>query len=215
MQTEFGPITFIPGENQGRYPFCHSVYVQAEQKILIDPSSDRTRLESLKADPGVDVVLLTHIHEDHMACLDIFQDRELWLHPAEAPSLESLDQLLDAYGMDASERDYWARIMVDDFHYHPRKPDRLLHDGEQIDLGGVVMEVLLTPGHTPGHLSLFFPSEKVLVLGDYDLTRFGPWYGDVNSDIDATITSNRRLQGIPAQTWIGRARRRGFHFSAG
>jgi metallo-beta-lactamase class B len=37
-----------------------------------------------------------------------------------------------------------------DFHFPPVKVDRTLSDGEQIELGGVVINALLTPGHTPG-----------------------------------------------------------------
>jgi len=39
----FGPIRFIPGENRGKYPFCHSLYIDGVG-ILIDPASDRDRL---------------------------------------------------------------------------------------------------------------------------------------------------------------------------
>jgi len=43
-EKHFGPVWFIPGENKGKYPFCHSVYIEGEC-ILIDPASDRNRLE--------------------------------------------------------------------------------------------------------------------------------------------------------------------------
>ena len=39
-------------------------------------------------------------------------------------------------------------------------------------------------------------------LGDYDLTRFGPWYGDRDGSIDETIASVRRLQQLPAKVWL-------------
>ena len=42
----------------------------------------------------------------------------------------------------------------------------------------------------------------VLFLGDYDLTPFGPWYGDVYSSIEETLTSLERLRRIPARVWI-------------
>ena len=71
-------------------------------------------------------------------------------------------------------------------------------DGEIIRLGDLTVEVIATPGHTPGHLSFFFPEASVLFVGDYDLTRFGPWYGDLFSDIDETRASIDRLQRIPA-----------------
>ena len=42
----------------------------------------------------------------------------------------------------------------------------------------------------------------MLFLGDYDLTPFGPWYGDRDSSIQDTIASIKRLKSIPAQTWL-------------
>jgi hypothetical protein len=42
----------------------------------------------------------------------------------------------------------------------------------------------------------------ILFLGDYDLTAFGPWYGDARSDLDATIKSVNKLRTIEARLWI-------------
>ena len=39
-------------------------------------------------------------------------------------------------------------------------------------------------------------------MGDYDLTRFGPWYGDVGSSIEDTIESINALRKLPAKVWI-------------
>ena len=39
-------------------------------------------------------------------------------------------------------------------------------------------------------------------MGDYDLTAFGPWYGDLYSDIDQTVASIHRLKAVPAETWV-------------
>ena len=41
---KFGPLKVIPGKNQGRYPYCHSIYIE-EAGVLIDPGSDRERLQ--------------------------------------------------------------------------------------------------------------------------------------------------------------------------
>ena len=51
-ETHFGPVLFIPGENNGKYPNCHSIYIEGD-KVLIDPASDRERLVQLRKDPGV------------------------------------------------------------------------------------------------------------------------------------------------------------------
>jgi glyoxylase-like metal-dependent hydrolase (beta-lactamase superfamily II) len=57
-----------------------------------------------------------------------------------------------------------------------------------------------TPGHTPGHTAFLFREEGVLFMGDYDLTAFGPWYGDTLSSIRETLASVERLRRIPART---------------
>lgn len=203
METRFGPLTFIPGKNSGRYPYCHSLYLEADFKVLIDPASDKERLEQLLKGPGVDAVWLSHYHEDHFMHLNLFEDKELWISEADAPPLADLECLLDYYGMDLEEdREFWRRIMLERFNYRPRQADRLFQGEEVIDLSGVTVEVIPTPGHTPGHSSFFFPEPGLLFLGDYDLTPFGPWYGDVYSDIEATIASVNRLRRVPAKVWV-------------
>jgi glyoxylase-like metal-dependent hydrolase (beta-lactamase superfamily II) len=92
--------------------------------------------------------------------------------------------------------------MVNHFHFKPRRPAGYLEAGQAIDLGGVTVEVIPTPGHTPGHTALFFREPAVLFMGDYDLTRFGPWYGDRDSSIAGTIASIERLRSIPAKIWL-------------
>jgi len=202
QEKHFGPIWFIPGEQGGRYPFCHSVYVEGAG-IVIDPASDRQRLVQLRTDPGVTSVWLSHWHEDHLMHLDLFEDVPLWISAPDAPPLLDIDSFMDAYGMDdADERAYWREILARDFHFRPRKPSGFLKEGTVRLRDDLTIEVLSTPGHTPGHCAFFFKEQGVLFMGDYDLTKFGPWYGDVESSIEDTITSVRRLQKIPAKTWI-------------
>lgn len=194
----FGPVWFIPGEKGGKYPFCHSVYLEGAG-VLIDPSSSRERLLQLREDPGVNEVWLTHWHEDHLMHLDLFDDLPLSIAAEDAPPLADLDQFMDAYGMDGQEeRGYWKKVLKEQFHFRPRKPARLLRDGETIALDGLTVEVVATPGHTPGHMSFLFREAGVLLLGDYDLTPFGPWYGDVGSSIEGTMASVGLLRNIPA-----------------
>ena len=176
----------MTGKNNGKYPYCHSIFIE-EAGILIDPACDRDRLMQLKERQKVKMVWLSHWHEDHITDLDLFDDLPLWMAQADAEPLSDLDSFLDAYEMGGEFRDHWRTIMETQFHFKPRKPDRLLRNEEIIDLGPVTVEIISTPGHTPGHLSFFFREPEVLFLGDYDLTRFGPWYGDRDSDIDDVI----------------------------
>ena len=134
--------------------------------------------------------------------LYLFDEQELWISESDAPPLQDIERFMDWYGMNGEERLFWKPAIVDQFNYRPRQADRLFRGEETIDLGGVTVDVIPTPGHTPGHCSFFFREPEILFLGDYDLTPFGPSYGDVYSDIEAMIASVNRLHEIPARVWI-------------
>jgi hydroxyacylglutathione hydrolase len=196
-ECSFGPIRFLPGENRGRYPFCHSLYIEGTG-ILIDPASDRKRLIRLRAEEGVRMVWLSHWHEDHFMHLDVFDDLPFWISSGDSPPLADLEILMKWYGLNEEEKRFWEPLLRDRFHFRPRRPARHLRGGETIHLDNLTVDVIATPGHTPGHLAFFFREPSVLFAGDYDLTRFGPWYGDLYSDIDETKASIDLLQRIPA-----------------
>ncbi len=201
----FGPIRFIQGEKGGRYPYCHSIYVE-NAGVLIDPSSDRHYLKQLKQEDPVNSVWLTHWHEDHIMHLDLFDDAPLWMHEKDAPPLSDVDVFIDWYGIKMEEHselvEGWRALLKETFHFQPRVPERYLHDGEIIELDGLTVEIIHCPGHSPGSLAFFFREPEVLFLGDTDLTPFGPWYGDRFSNIEEIIESVNRLRNIPAKTWL-------------
>jgi hydroxyacylglutathione hydrolase len=197
-----GPLLLILGENRGRYPYCNSIYIE-EGGILIDPASDRRALTELRDTRPVNQIWLSHWHEDHFMHLDLFEDVPFRISERDLPPLTDLETLLDWYAMDNPEyRTFWAAMLKDQFHYQPRQPSRFFRDQEIIALGSLTVEVVPTPGHTPGHLAFYFREPKILFMGDYDLTAFGPWYGDRYSDIDRSIASLNRLKTIPAETWL-------------
>ncbi len=200
-ERHFGPVWFIPGENRGKYPYCHSVFIP-DAGILIDPASDRGRLERLREENTVREIWLSHWHEDHFMHLDLFDDLPLAISAPDTQPLSDLDALLDAYGLDEDFREYWVPLYKDLFHFRPRIPSRILEPGEIVACDSLTIQVISAPGHTPGHLAFYFQEPEVLFLGDYDLTSFGPWYGDVHSSMSSTIESVRRLQKIPAKVWL-------------
>jgi glyoxylase-like metal-dependent hydrolase (beta-lactamase superfamily II) len=202
MEKTFGALTFIPGDNAGNYPHCHSLYIDADVKLLIDPASNREKLAQIRETSGVDAVFLSHWHEDHFMHLDLFEEKDLWISRLDSEPLQSIERFMDAYGMNDEERPPWTKTMYEQFNFKPRVANRLIGNTEVLDLGGIEAEVIHTPGHTPGHYSLYFREQKILFLGDYDLTSFGPWYGDVHSDIDALLASVDKLASIDARLWI-------------
>jgi len=200
---QFGRIRFVCGDNNGKYPFNHSLYLQGDRsRVIIDPACSLEKLTRLK-DEGVDCVWLSHWHEDHIRYIDLFENHSLQISRRDFPPLTDINIFLDWYDIKIpQERSNWKRIILEVFNFRPRCEANFLEDGATVDLGGLTVQVLPTPGHTPGHLSFFFPEEGLLFLGDYDLTSFGPWYGDVYSDIDETIKSIHKLKAVPARKWF-------------
>ncbi|HMM55432.1 MAG TPA: MBL fold metallo-hydrolase [Candidatus Desulfobacillus sp.] len=198
----FGPVRLIPGANRGRYPASNSVFVEGAG-VLIDAGADAARYRELIDGPGVKEVWLSHWHEDHLTWLDLFEGLPLVQMAIEAEPLGDLEAFLDWYGVrEPAHRNYWRRVLREDFHFRPRRATRHLEPGEIIDLGSCTVEVIHAPGHTPGFAAFWFREPQVCFLGDYDLTRFGPWYGDRDSSIEQTIASVRRLQRLPAKAWL-------------
>jgi len=195
-------IKLLPGKNNGKYPYCHSLLIEDGLIALIDPASDPDFLKELANSKKVDVIILSHYHEDHFWFSHLFPSAQIWAPELDAPALESLERLLDEYQQTGEGRKQWRKILLDHFHYQPRRVSCLLKEGGQIFLGKTEIQVIHTPGHTPGHSCFYFPEPDLIYLSDIDLSKFGPWYGDRGSDIDAFIQSIKRISEFPAKTFV-------------
>ena len=121
-------------------PFGTNAYIVVCQKtqdsVLIDtPGEPNTILERLRG-TNPKYILLTHDHMDHLGAL--------------AEVYSSLKVPLAAHALDARSL--------------PISPEILLNDGDTVSFGNVSLEVLHTPGHTPG--SLCFKTGRYLISGD-------------------------------------------------
>jgi glyoxylase-like metal-dependent hydrolase (beta-lactamase superfamily II) len=135
--------------------------------------------------------------------LDLFDDLPLWISQEDSPPLADIETFLDWYDMDdPAYREHWRTVLAAQFHLRARTPTGFLKGGDRIDLGSVTVEVIHTPGHTPGHMAFFFEEPQAMFLGDYDLTRFGPWYGDRYSSIQGTVDSVTTLRQRDARVWL-------------
>lgn len=199
---KFGRINFIPGPRAGRYPYCNSIFVEAGIRAVMDPGSDEEELRKLSA-ASPEIIINSHYHEDHRTFLNLFPDADFFVHKAELPCYLSINSMLDYYGLLGQRHENaWRELIRGQFNYRERTPDRLIADGDVIDMGGTEIRVIHTPGHSPGHCCFHFPREGVLFLGDLDMTAFGPWYGDRLSDIDQTIESVHRILQVDAGVYI-------------
>ncbi len=158
------------------------------------------------------VLVLTHTHADHSGGWHEFDRR--CVHAAEAPFMEPGTGAPDMTSLMSSDLDPAEVRHMREVGYHvpdcfvtaapaegfdprclsftPAPATRRLSEGDVIDLGDFVFEVLHLPGHSPGSIGLFDRRNKVLFSGDavYD----GPLLDELEgSDIDAYHNTMRRL----------------------
>lgn len=175
-------VSVLVGDANGGYPSGNSVVVRGDgEAVIIDPSVDVVAAGG--APVRVDAVLNSHGHEDHVAGNGLFLDARVQIHEEDLLAAHSLDGLMQIYGFDPEAAADLSRQIVDDFHYVARPDATGFGDGFSWTLGGVDVEAVHLPGHTRGH-SGFRISDGVFFLADIDLTGFGPYYGDVWSDLD-------------------------------
>ncbi len=130
---------------------------QSKKAALIDPGGDLAVLiEAIEThDVQVEKVFLTHGHLDHagaaMACASHFNV------PVEGPHIS------DKYWLDDLEK--YAQMLGFPMTKNV-KPDRWLNDGENISFGHINMDVIHTPGHTPGHVVFYHKKTSMAFVGD-------------------------------------------------
>jgi glyoxylase-like metal-dependent hydrolase (beta-lactamase superfamily II) len=102
-------------------------------------------------------IVLTHAHDDHAGALDrlheLLPEAEVAITARDARFLAG-DMSLDADEPKDKLRGGW--------HTHKTRPTRLLHEGDRVGS----LEVIATPGHTPGHASFLDTRDDTLIAGD-------------------------------------------------
>lgn len=127
------------------------------QAAVVDPGGDAEKIQAAVAEKGVTVtqVLLTHGHLDHVgAATDLARFYGVPVvgpHRADAFWLDALPVQSQMFGLPDCT---------------PVKPDRWLEEGETVQVGDTALEILLCPGHTPGHIVFFDRADRLLVSGD-------------------------------------------------
>lgn len=125
---------------------CYAVYDQREA-VIVDPGGTSQEVLDFLQEQKLRVVAIinTHGHADHIA------GNAWFVEQTGAPVLIHSEE--EAYLADTALN--LAHMIRQDFR--PLKADRLLREGDIIEVGGGKLEVLHTPGHSPGGISLYSP----------------------------------------------------------
>jgi glyoxylase-like metal-dependent hydrolase (beta-lactamase superfamily II) len=200
-RADFGRVTVFFGEKNGKYPDANQVIVRGSdtQAAFDTPITANHIGPEFEAS---DMVILGHVHEDHMAALHLLPDAPVHVHEADLAAAQSWEGLRAAYGSDESYVDEMLAKFKRDFFYAPRPDGIGYKDGAVWDLGQSRVRAFHLPGHTAGHCALLVEPEGVAFIGDIDLSGFGPYYGDASSSLGDFRQSLKRVADIPAKVWV-------------
>ena len=199
---QLGPVSVYPGEKSGKYPDGNQVMVRgADTLVAFDTPLVANRLGSELLD--ADLVVLGHVHEDHMAGLHRLRHAPVHVHEADVDAARSWEGLARHYGYVPEVLARMRAMIEKDFHYAPR-PDAVAYkNGASWDLGGgVTVRAFHMPGHTSGHCVLLVEPGGIAFIGDIDLSSFGPYYGDATSSLADFRRTLEAVKDIPANAWI-------------
>ena len=137
---------------------CSVIKCEASGKAaIVDPGGDVDRILDTVSNMQAEVekIILTHAHLDHCAASDVL--RQQLDVPIEGPHIED---------------DFWLQDLpkacqMSGFpHADAFTPDRWLEQDDTVRVGDQVLQVIHSPGHTPGHVVFHYPLQRVAWVGD-------------------------------------------------
>lgn len=189
---------------------------------IIDPGwDDPESIESLQAQLGamglsfrdIKQVIVTHIHPDHYGMAGRVKEAsgcEVLVHEAdieflrwrkdELPNVD-IDAWFERHGMPRLEIDWRSSVGGRMGRWSESlQPDRTMSDGERLKLGDFELQVMWTPGHSPGHACFYEERQALLLTGDHVLPTISPnvgqWPGTDTDPLGDYLRSLGRLHGL-------------------
>ena len=150
IQALVNPVT--PFAQNAPIIFCS----ETNKCAFVDPGGDADFLLQIAKENNLipEKILLTHGHADHAgAAMEIAQILNIRIegpHKEDKFLLDSLQSQGELFGMQ-------ARNCV---------PNKWLEDGDTVTVGNSVLDVIFTPGHTPGHVIFFSNDSNLALVGD-------------------------------------------------
>jgi len=141
-------------------PFQENCYVIGDEEsgvgAIVDPGDEAVRIALAVEQTNLEIgqILVTHAHIDHVGAVGALADEyacPVLMHAEAEPMLKQLPTQAMMMGI------RFGKVPI---------VDRYIRDEEVLEVGGLRLESLYTPGHAPGHLAFYAESEGLVLSGD-------------------------------------------------
>ena len=188
-------LPFGPPESGAGYVHCYAV--QGDEKLALVDTGVAGHFDVItaglaelgKTPADVDLIINTHEHPDHAGGNGLFANQfntPIIFHTKAARWIENMELQKKERGAPA----------FDDRISGSTKGSRYLEEGDEIDLGEILLEVVYLPGHSNGQIGLFCKAAGWLLAADAVVPVSGrPIYADINATL-ATIDKIDTLDGL-------------------
>jgi glyoxylase-like metal-dependent hydrolase (beta-lactamase superfamily II) len=127
----------------------------SDRALMIDPGDEAARLLKPVEELGlrIEAILITHCHFDHIGAVAPVAEATgapVWCPQIETPLLTNI----------------MAWVPPGFGPYESYEPDHAVSGGEHLSLAGLEIDVVFTPGHSPGHVTYSLPDELAIFSGD-------------------------------------------------
>lgn len=161
-----------------------------------------------EAPSSIKRIILTHQDTDHIGNLPALArelpDAQLFAHPGDLPVINGSQPMLKMTPERIAQLPQARQEEFQQFLEQLRQLKDIteLHDGEHLPWGGG-LEIIHTPGHTPGHICLYLPEQKLLLAADelriVDGKLAGPWDA-ATPDMPLALRSLLKLKDLPIRS---------------
>jgi hydroxyacylglutathione hydrolase len=140
---------------------------KTKRAICIDPGDASKDIVRAIDKHGFELqaIACTHAHMDHIggvaALKKLKPEANVIIHPADEFIYDALPNQPEWIGIPRAQ---WSALGFD--YEQPPKADEHWNDGQVYKVGELAFKVIHCPGHTPGHVVLFEPSERKVFVGD-------------------------------------------------
>jgi glyoxylase-like metal-dependent hydrolase (beta-lactamase superfamily II) len=193
IQNAASGVFLVRGRHRGRFPSSCSVVIEGRQTALIDAGCGEETLAMIAEKWNPDLVILSHGHPDHCSGAYMFPAAKLWCPRESMDTTGTLRVMAERY-VRPGLREEWIEFIKKDMGFKDFTAANFFEDGYRFDLGGVLLEAVHSPGHSEDHYCFNLAGTGMILSTDIDLSSFGPWYANEESDMEKFKESIRSVK---------------------